>query len=467
MLQSETINTAAETDEKSLQIERLQKENATLRERLANKSAYIRDKINELLLVMGTKPLNQEELDDEMIIELDPLGILSGSISHVLENLKETNQRIHFINQETSAIFAAADVGILVIDDNKRIKACNNKLRQLFFVDKEIDSVIGSFCSDEVCRSQNPEEGCVCDMLCVDRKPVRINSWKFEGRIFNVMATPIMDQNDFISDMVVVYNDITDLKSAEQKLSNLNAVLETRIHERTKQLESVNNELESFSYTVSHDLRAPLRHIIGFTNILIEECSDSINDVGRDCIKRISNASRRMNLLIDDLLHLSKVSQTEMNIMKIDLSESAAKNFQMYRDTDPDRNISIEIEKGLTTFGDPMLIDLVLQNLIGNAWKYSSRNPAAEIRIGRVNVNGKDAFYVRDNGAGFDMAYSNKLFRVFERLHGSEFEGTGIGLATVKRIINRHGGDVWADSDIGKGSTFYFTLPDNNLILSS
>ena len=165
-----------------------------------------------------------------------------------------------------------------------------------------------------------------------------------------------------------------------------------------------------------------------------------------------------MGTLIDDLLHFSRVARTEMNIVDVDLSECAEKIAAMFRASEPDRAASIEIAPGLTAKGDASLLTIVLQNLIGNAWKYTSANPAASIAVGSVEEKGTTVFFVKDNGVGFDMAYEDKLFRVFERLHGKEFEGTGIGLATVQRIIERHGGRIWAESEVGQGATFYFVL---------
>jgi signal transduction histidine kinase len=444
----------------SAELQRLREENEYLRNKLVNKNSYIRKKTNELLEIMGTKPLRPEELDDETLVDVDPIGIISGSIKHVLDNHRETNKQLHIVNENTAAIFAAAEVGILVIDSRKRILSCNNKLQELFFPDKEIGSIIGLYCNDVVCKNSRPAEGCACEMIQSGRDICRINSWKLGDRIFNVVATPIKHQDGNIADVVVVYNEITELKAAEEQLSHLNVELESRIRERTTQLELVNNELESFCYTVSHDLRAPLRHINGFSSILSDECADVLNDLGKDCLKRICNASNRMSELIDDLLHLSRVAKQEIRQVDFDLSRSAERIIVMFRDTEPDRSVRTVVAPGLTASGDATLLEMVLQNLIGNAWKYSAGNPDALIEVGMVNNKGKQTFFVRDNGVGFDMVYCKKLFQVFERLHGDEFEGTGVGLATVKRIIARHGGLIWAEAAVGKGATFYFTLPE-------
>lgn len=444
----------------SPELDRLRRENEALRATLAKKCGYIRSKTNELLEIMGTKSLRPEELDDETLVDLDPLGIIAGSIRHILDNLKEKNRQLHIVNEETTAIFETAEVGILVIDPHKRLQACNNKLKELFFPLKEIAEVTGKLCRDEVCRNRFPDEGCACEMILGGMDIAKISSWEFDNRIFRVIARPIRDRSGEIEDIVVVYNEITELKRAEEQLSRSNFDLEVKIRERTRQLELANKELESFCYSVSHDLRAPLRHISGFASILSEECSGLLDEIGQDCLKRILKSSSHMGKLIDELLRLSRVSQTEIILTDVDLTLCAERIVAMYRDTEPGRNVRTVIADGLVARCDAVLMEMVLQNLIGNAWKYSAEKPEALIEFGSITEDGEKRYFVRDNGVGFDMAYRKKLFQVFERLHGSQFEGTGVGLATVHRIIARHGGRIWADAEVGKGATFFFTLPD-------
>jgi light-regulated signal transduction histidine kinase (bacteriophytochrome) len=205
-------------------------------------------------------------------------------------------------------------------------------------------------------------------------------------------------------------------------------------------------------------LRAPLRHINGFTAIIKEEHSEQLDAPGRGYLDRICAASSRMGTLIDDLLLFSKISRADMKIVELNISERAMKIAAMFRESEREREARIEIAEGLTARGDALLVDMVLQNLIGNAWKYTARTPQAAISVGRTEEHGAELFFVKDNGVGFNMAYKDKLFRVFERLHGEEFEGTGIGLATVQRIIERHGGRIWAEGAEGRGAVFYFTL---------
>jgi light-regulated signal transduction histidine kinase (bacteriophytochrome) len=234
---------------------------------------------------------------------------------------------------------------------------------------------------------------------------------------------------------------------------------EEELKQRTIDLETSNKELEAFSYSVSHDLRAPLRSITGFSTVLLEDYNDELDKEGKSYLKKISDAGELMGQLMDDLLKLSRVTRSDLNIEKLDLSEMARKIVSDFASDEPERKVKVTIAPHMTANGDKNLLGLVLQNLLGNAWKYSSKTAEPRIEMGTIAHNDKRAYFVRDNGVGFDMTYANKLFQPFQRLHkATEFAGTGIGLATVQRIIRRHGGEVWAESKVGEGATFYFTL---------
>jgi len=255
--------------------------------------------------------------------------------------------------------------------------------------------------------------------------------------------------------------DITKRRFEQERVLELNAELERRVAERTTQLELANKELESFSYSVSHDLRAPLRAIDGFSAALIEDYGESLDARARGHLDRVRRAAQRMADLIDSLLRLAKVARTPITFAPVDLSTLAEAVAGELREHDPRRSVAVVVEPGLVAQGEPHLLQIVLANLLGNAWKFTRQLQHAQVYVGK---NSEGEFYVRDNGAGFEMSYANKLFGAFARLHSSdEYEGTGIGLATVARIIHRHGGDIRAEGAVGEGATFYFTLPAHEL----
>jgi light-regulated signal transduction histidine kinase (bacteriophytochrome) len=223
--------------------------------------------------------------------------------------------------------------------------------------------------------------------------------------------------------------------------------------------EAASRELESFSYSVAHDLRAPLRSIDGFSQLLVEDCGDALGDAGRRYLGLVRESTRRMAQLIDDLLQLSRVTRSELKREPTDLSAIAHAVLTRLRAVAPERRVEAKIEPKLLDSCDPRLAGIVLENLLGNAWKFSAKREEAVIELGRTTYDGAPAYFVRDDGAGFDMKYVHKLFGVFERLHSlQEFDGTGIGLATVRRIVERHGGRVAAHGELDRGATFYFSL---------
>jgi light-regulated signal transduction histidine kinase (bacteriophytochrome) len=247
----------------------------------------------------------------------------------------------------------------------------------------------------------------------------------------------------------------------------LNAGLEGRVRRRTAQLEAVNRqleaankEMETFSYSVSHDLRSPLNTIDGFSQLLERTAGEKIGEKGQHYLSRIRSGTRQMGELIESLLSLAKLSRDPLKSGRVDLADIARQVAQECHDREPEREVNVCIAGSLPAEGDPRLLSVVMSNLIGNAWKFTSKQVVARIEVGReTGVNGETVYFVKDNGAGFDMAYADKLFGTFQRLHSpSDFSGSGIGLATVQRIIIRHGGRVWADAREGKGADFYFTL---------
>lgn len=294
--------------------------------------------------------------------------------------------------------------------------------------------------------------------IVVDGKLKGVVSFEHVGE----QRTWHVDEEAFVSTIASMVGQLmtnVERKKAEEEIRILNEELEHRVKERTVQLEAANKELEAFAYSVSHDLRAPLRALEGFSANLENNYADHLDEQGMHYLNRIRKASLHMSDLINDLLQLSRITRAVIKDQKVDLSNLAGDVIQKMQQTEPERRVTVEIAPGLTARGDARLLQVVLENLLSNAWKFSSKNPQARIEIGLTRVNDEEVFFVRDNGAGFDIAYAGKLFGPFQRLHGvNEFPGTGVGLATVQRIINRHGGKIWAEGEVGQGATFYFSL---------
>jgi len=270
---------------------------------------------------------------------------------------------------------------------------------------------------------------------------------------------PLTDQDGGIIGILGTYHDITDRKRAEEELANYREHLEELVAMRTAELEAVNKELESFSYSVSHDLRSPLRAIDGFSQTLLDEYADKLDVEGQQYLDRVRKAAQRMGDLIDDMLKLSRVTRSEIKRERVDLSALGLQVVEELRKREPQRQVNVTVMPGITAMGDRSLLHIVLENLLGNAWKYTGGVQQACVEFGTERLDNKTVYFVQDNGIGFDMQYANKLFTPFQRLHSSgEFPGTGIGLATVARIIARHNGRIWAEAEPNQGACFRFTL---------
>ncbi|MEK6592440.1 MAG: PAS domain S-box protein [Pseudomonadota bacterium] len=270
---------------------------------------------------------------------------------------------------------------------------------------------------------------------------------------------PMRDVHGGVSGIVGINHDITEIKQGQEVIREFNARLEQRVIERTAQLESANRELESFAYSVSHDLRAPLRSIDGFSQALLEDYRDSLDQTAKGYLQRVRSASQRMAVLIDDLLELSRIARREMHRETVDFSMLAQEIVTEMQKEQPERTVDVSITPGIRLRADANLLRIALDNLIRNAWKFTGKQVHAKIEVGMEQRDGSPVYFVRDNGVGFDMDYAGKLFGAFQRLHSdAEFPGTGIGLATVQRIVRRHGGSIWAEAAPGKGAAFFFTI---------
>jgi signal transduction histidine kinase len=250
-----------------------------------------------------------------------------------------------------------------------------------------------------------------------------------------------------------------EIQRRDTEIRQLNAGLERRVAERTAELEASNKELEAFSYSVSHDLRGPLRAVDGFSRMLLTQARDRLDERGQRHLEQIRDAAGHMGQLIDDMLNMARITRADMQKGRVDLGALGREIADGLKRSQPQRRAEFVIPEGLVVHGDSHLLRVALDNLLGNAWKFTSKHPSARIELGRQADNGSRAFFVRDDGAGFDMAHADMLFKPFKRLHRqSEFQGTGVGLATVQRIFERHGGKLWAESAVERGATFYFTL---------
>jgi len=262
-----------------------------------------------------------------------------------------------------------------------------------------------------------------------------------------IQQTRFAEFNELIENFNLMTNSI---KEREEELIETN-----------EEMKRVNKELEAFSYSVSHDLRAPLRYVVGFSEALKEDCGDSLDDLGRGYLDKICDSARDMGTLINDILKLSRVTRGELNKREINLSNMVKSILDYLKREEPDRKVELKIQKNVFAFADENLIHVALENLLGNAWKFSRNEEKAVIQFGSKEENGERVFYIKDNGAGFDGEYVDTIFEPFHRLHKtSEFEGTGIGTSLVKRVIMRHGGKLWAEGEVGKGATFYFTIKE-------
>jgi signal transduction histidine kinase len=284
-----------------------------------------------------------------------------------------------------------------------------------------------------------------------------------EDRHLRLLNNPVLAPDGSVAYVVHCVEDVTELFRLRLAEGRLTGELEARnasLERLASRLWAANAELDTFSHSIAHDLRAPLRHIDGFAQAVLEEELDRLSPEGVRHLRLVRSSSQRLSRLIDDLLGLSRLTRAELRHQVVDLSAMSQEILTELRSADPGREVETVIEPGLRVLGDARLLRVALENLLGNAWKFTAGQPRAHIEVGREHGAGEGAFYVRDDGVGFDMTYADQLFGAFQRLHAAgEFEGTGVGLAAVRRVITRHGGRIWAVGAVGQGATFSFTLP--------
>jgi PAS domain S-box-containing protein len=390
-------------------------------------------------------------------------AMVLGTILDITER-KRAEETLRRSQEQLAGLIGSAMDAIITINEEQRIVLFNHAAERMFLYRE--DDAIGQ--SIEILIPERFRATHRQHILHFGQTNVSLRSMGELGALFGLRANgeefPFeasisQIESDGQRLYTVILRDITERRRSEEEIQRLNEELERRVEQRTAQLENANKELEAFSYSVSHDLRAPLRHINGFCQALLEDHSGQLDEQGKIYLQEARNASREMAQLIDDVLRLARVTRTEMQVEPVNLTVLAEEAIAELRRSDPTRDVKIYLQPNLLTHGDKRLLRILLNNLLSNAWKFTSQRSDAEISLTAEQQGTETIYMVRDNGVGFDMTYLHKLYGAFQRLHSAkQFEGTGIGLATVQRVVYRHGGRAWAEGAVDKGATFYFTL---------
>ena len=434
-------------------------------------------------LAHGTTQLSAGNLDYRIqVTSKDEIGQLGSAFNQMAASIAEKDTKLrnwaveleHKVAERTADLLASesqfrslsfrqeailsAVPDILMEVDNNKIYTWANPAGINFFGDEVIGKEAAFYFEGE----QNTYTT-VKPLFAGKEEVIYVESWQRrkdgEKRLLAWHCKMLKNNDGKVTGVLSSAIDITERKKADEEIRRLNQDLELLVQERTAELTVINKELEAFSYSVSHDLRAPLRALDGFSLAILEDYSDKLDNEGKKYLNRIREASQKMAKLIDAMLILSRVTKTDLALTEVNLTEMAEEISSELTKHNPERNVIWKIEPGMTVTADPVLIKNTLENLIGNAWKFTSKHPSATIEVGSIHENGEVVYFVRDDGAGFDMTYASKLFGAFQRMHSTaEFDGTGIGLATVHRIITKHGGRIWAEGKSEIGATFYFTL---------
>lgn len=426
---------------------------------------------SRLLLIFLKHPSLFVQDDLELIVLLAQQSAIFLENGTLVENLHQHSDELEKrVAERTLAleesqkeyvrIVETAQEGIWTVDADNKTTFVNTKLVDMlgYSLEEFLTLPTSTFMDEEsqaiaAVKSEQRRQG------IIEQFELKLQHKNGTDLYVLISSTPLVDDHGQYIGALAMLADITARKQAEDAVHKLNAELEQRVAERTSQLTAVNGELEAFSYSVSHDLRAPLRALDGFSQALQEDYAHALDADGLDFLKRIRAASQRMGQLIDDLLALSQLTRAEMRHEPLNISKLAQQIVNEICESQPNRTVNFVIQPDLMVRGDNRLLRLMLVNLLNNAWKFTSKTSDARIEFGLTSKDDRQVYFVRDNGAGFDMAYANKLFGAFQRLHkATEFEGTGIGLAIVQRVIHRHGGHVWAEGALSQGATFYFSL---------
>jgi len=385
----------------------------------------------------------------------EELKMTEEELTNQVTEYLQTYEALSAEKAKLDSVLASMGEGLSIQSLDYRVVLQNRAHREL------VGDAVGKYCYEAYSHNVTVCPDCPLKLAFEDGAThtiLRHLKREDEDIYLEISASPLRNScGDLIGGIEVVRN-VTSRFLADQEIRRLNQELETRVIERTAELETVNRELESFSYSVSHDLRAPLRHISSFSSILESDYADKLDKDGNFYISRIIAGCNKMGALIDDLLELAQISRGELRTAPVNLSKIANSIAAALIEGEPERQVNFKIEDNLIVNGDERLLEVMMNNLLGNSWKYTGQKDAAIIEFGCKPIEGRPVFFVKDNGSGFDKRYADKLFAPFHRLHGSEYEGTGVGLAIVQRIIHRHNGKVWADAAVGEGASFYFTL---------
>ena len=413
----------------------------------------------------------ERQRPDGTVIEIRGTPLPTGGFVSIYTDVterKRTEQETRRLAVYLDAVINTLPQGVTVIDEHLVIRLWNRSFEQLLDLPKGLMKPGVTF--EEVARSnalrgeygEVDVETKVAEAAALARQflPHRLIRQRPNGRTLEIVGNALSIDGE-IRGFVTTYTDVTELREAQQALERLNAELDQRVTKRTRALQDLNKELESFTYSVSHDLRTPLRSIQGFSTLLLETEAEKLSEQGRTSLQRIQSNAGRMGSLITDLLSMAQHSRVELDLQRVDLSALAQEVASELQRCDPARRADWRVEPGLWVLADPGLVRLVLQNLLGNAWKYTAQREVAVIELcASGETDGRCWFELRDNGAGFDMQYADQLFQPFQRLHRPhEFEGTGIGLAIVQRVLQRHGGSITGRAEVGQGAVFRFCLP--------